>query len=107
MTSRRVILFLFLLLSTVFVIFVINQFKTDKNNWIDVIIPVSFPILIGIALYAFLPLLDDVLAEQNKKCIIYLYGTAGTGKTTLIHSWFVLANTVHQSTTNIECYTEK
>ncbi|MFB2982810.1 hypothetical protein [Microseira sp. BLCC-F43] len=108
MTNRRVILFFILLLSTVFVIFVIHLFKPDKNNWIDIIIAVSFPILIGIAIYAFLPLLDRVLAAQkNKGCIIYLYGAAGTGKTTLIHSWFTLENTVHQSTNNLACYTEK
>ena len=108
MTKRRIVFFIALVSITIIMIIYIQKIK--QPTYADILIALIFPVLITIITYAIQPVsewLDNYLNEpnlKNKGCTIYLYGGAGTGKTSLANSWYTANTRPHVSTTDIHCY---
>lgn len=110
---RRIILFFLLVILGCLLGLIIHFQRGQNEQWVNLIISVGFPTLIGILSYVIKPwsnYLDGYLNASNsnnevKRCTIYLFGKAGSGKTSLCESFGAISSGASRaSTDSTDCY---
>lgn len=107
MNLRRILFFSALILATLISILVLS--RIPNASLLTTLAAFLPPILISLLGFVLTPLsiwLDKFLTgpRRNQECVIYLYGCAGSGKTSLANSWFSGEPASSGSTGEIKLY---